>query len=55
MSFGIKENRYADEEIQAEEIVAKLREIDVLKLTFVLDHSMWAAHNFPRHRASTWT
>ena len=30
MSFGIKEDRYAEEEIKPEEIVAKLRQVDVL-------------------------
>ena len=30
MSFGIKEDRYAEERYKPEEIVAKLRQVDVL-------------------------
>jgi hypothetical protein len=30
MSFGIKEDRYAEERYKSEEIVAKLRQVDVL-------------------------
>ena len=30
MSFGIKEDRYAEKKIKPEEIVAKLRQVDVL-------------------------